>query len=169
MMSFVHRTKVDLRGVALAIEGDRAAIKFAEQVAGRLGMLSFRIPRESKVLYHVLGSFSSPLLIALLRTAEEVAQAAGIRREQARKIIGPILEQTTRNYRETGAERAFTGPIARGDVKTVAKHLQALKRVPTAEPIYRALASLAAEKLPAAERGGFRKLLRTLASGKEMA
>jgi len=71
----------------------------------------------------------------------------------------PILQQTLSNYERMGAARSFSGPIARGDVETVRKHLQALQKVPAARRAYAALARSALLDLPVKNRTQLEKLL----------
>ncbi len=80
MMTFVRGTVPEMAGVAFAIEGDAAAVRVATSVVQRLGGVGLTIKKQNKVLYHVFGSFASPLLVALLASLEEVAMAAGIGR-----------------------------------------------------------------------------------------
>jgi predicted short-subunit dehydrogenase-like oxidoreductase (DUF2520 family) len=88
-----------------------------------------------------------------------VGQAAGLSRSQTRKIMGPILQQTLKNYQERGAAAAFSGPIKRGDLETVRRHLSELKRVPSAAEVYRALVKSAATDLPTARKESLLRLL----------
>jgi predicted short-subunit dehydrogenase-like oxidoreductase (DUF2520 family) len=59
-----------------------------------------------------------------------------------------ILLQTVENFLRDGSDAAFSGPIRRGDVATVRKHIAALKNVPRAREIYAALARNALDNLP---------------------
>ena len=159
MMTFVPGTLPRMSEVPFAVEGDQEAIAAAKIIVKNLGAEVFEIHRKSKTLYHALGSFSSPLLVATLVTAERVGRAAGLSASQTRKVMGPILWQTLRNYRERGAAAAFSGPIKRGDIETVRRHLRELKRVPGATDVYRALVKSALLDLPSAKR---KELLRLL-------
>jgi predicted short-subunit dehydrogenase-like oxidoreductase (DUF2520 family) len=159
MMTFVPGTTPKMKDVPFAVEGGRQAVKVAREIAARLGARVFTIKKSNKVLYHALGSFSSPMIVATLVTAEHVGQAAGLRREQTRAIIGPILEQTLDNYRKRGAAAAYSGPIKRGDLETVRRHLRELKRVPAAREVYRALVRSALPDLPAKNKRGLSRLL----------
>ena len=149
MMTFVPGTVPRMREVPFAVEGDRAAVAVARKIASDLGAESFAIKPSSKTLYHALGSFSSPLVVATLVTAERVGRGAGLTRSQIRKIMQPILEQTFKNYLERGAAAAFSGPVKRGDLDTIRRHLHELKRVPGAREVYRALVRSAIRDLPA--------------------
>ena len=148
MMTFVPGSWPKLRGVPFAVEGDARAIAVARRLVKELGAELFTIRKSAKPLYHALGSFSSPLIIATLVTAERVGRGAGLTASQTRKVIGPILHQTLKNYLEGGAAAAFSGPIKRGDLNTVRRHLKELKRVPAAREVYRALVRSALLDLP---------------------
>jgi predicted short-subunit dehydrogenase-like oxidoreductase (DUF2520 family) len=159
MMTFVPGSRPDFRIVPFAVEGDPQAVTLARKLVRSLGSEVFTIPAASKTLYHALGSFSSPLVVATLVTAERVGRAAGLTQAQTRKVMAPILQQTLRNYLEHGAAAAFSGPIKRGDLETVRRHLRELKPVPDAVEVYRALVRSALRGLPSARRKDLLKLL----------
>ena len=148
MMTFVAGTSLEMSKVPFAVEGDRVALAAAKQIVRSLHAEIFPIRKSAKVLYHALGSFSSPMIVATLVTAERVGRAAGLSLPQTRKVMAAILQQTLKNYMERGPAAAFSGPIKRGDLETVRRHLRALKRVPEAGEIYRALVRSALRDLP---------------------
>lgn len=148
MMTFVSGTAPKLSGVPFAVEGDKQAVAAAKQVVKKLGAEVFEIKKSAKVLYHALGSFSSPMVVATLVTAERVGQAAGLTIAQTRKIMAPILQQTMNNYLKGGPAAAFSGPIKRGDLETIRRHIRELKRVPLGQDVYRALVRSALKDLP---------------------
>lgn len=160
MMTFVSGTTPDMSQVPFAVEGDRQAVAAARQIAGRLRAEVFTIRKSAKVLYHALGSFSSPLVVATLVTAERVGQTAGLTLSQTRKIMAAILQQTLKNYLERGPAAAFSGPIKRGDLDTVRRHLGELKRIPSALDVYRALVRSALRELPSARKKQLLELLK---------
>ncbi|HEY3768774.1 MAG TPA: DUF2520 domain-containing protein [Candidatus Angelobacter sp.] len=159
MMTFVPGSKPKMSGVPFAVEGDSKAVAAARWIVKELGGEVFKIHKTSKPLYHALGSFSSPLLVATLVTAERVGRAAGLKASQTRKVMAPILRQTLKNYLENGAAAAFSGPIKRGDINTVRRHLEELKRVARASEVYRALVKSALLDLPSLNRKGLLQLL----------
>jgi len=159
MMTFVRGSIPSLKGVAFALEGDAKAIRLARKITRDLGGDAFSISKTNKIAYHAWGGFSSPLLVAMLVTAERVANAAGLSAAQARKIMLPIVRQTLANYSALGPAGAFSGPIVRGDVPVVQKHLRTLQKIPRAKEVYGALAQAALEYLPARNRKGLKKLL----------
>lgn len=160
LMTFVRGSRPSLAGVSFAIEGDRNAIRVASAIVLDLGGQPFSIRKIHKEAYHTWGMFVSPLLTALLAASERVAGAAGVSRSAARTRMLPILKQSLANYAALGAPPSFSGPIARGDVETVRKHLNALGAVPEVREVYFALARVALRELPAKNRRALEKILK---------
>ena len=73
----------------------------------------------------------------------------------------PILRQTLANYAALGPAKAFSGPIVRGDAEILARHVEALKKIPQAADVYQALARAALQYLPAQNKEKSRALLKT--------
>lgn len=159
MMSFVRSTNATFEGVTFALEGDTSAVRMAARIAEDLQGTSFPLKKADKPLYHALGAFSSPLLIAHLAAAEKIGKKLGLKPEQTRRVIAPILQKTLRNYLEQGPAAALSGPMVRGDVETIRRNLKALKRVPDAEAVYRALGLVAVGELPVKQKAALIQLL----------
>jgi predicted short-subunit dehydrogenase-like oxidoreductase (DUF2520 family) len=160
MMTFVRGATPEMAGVSFALEGDAAAVRMARAVVENVGARAFVIKKENKVLYHAFGSFASPLVIALMASMEHVGKAAGIRRQDIKTVILPLLSQTLQNYLKHDAASAFSGPLVRGDVATVRKHLLELKKLPQARAVYLALAKASLESLPVNNRKALERELR---------
>lgn len=159
LMTFVPRSKPSLDGVPFALEGDAAAVRIARRIVRDLGGESFSLSASRKATYHAWATMTSPLLLAYFVTLEEVATAAGLGREDARRMSLRIIRQTLENYERLGPQHSFSGPFIRGDAETVAKHLALLKRHPMTRGVYAALARNAIELLPVKNRTALRLLL----------
>ncbi|HYM05583.1 MAG TPA: DUF2520 domain-containing protein [Terriglobales bacterium] len=159
VMTFVAGSVPSLQGVPFALEGDLSALRLARRIVRDLGGEAFSISKNRKMAYHAWGAFASPLLIALLVTAERVARAAGLSNNEARRKMLPIVRQTLANYAKLGPAGAFSGPIVRGDAPVVRQHLKELKKVPEARAVYLALARAGLRFLPSRNRGELEKAL----------
>jgi predicted short-subunit dehydrogenase-like oxidoreductase (DUF2520 family) len=159
LMTFVPGPRPSLAGVPFALEGDSAATGIARQIVRDLGGASFALPASRKAAYHAWATMTSPLLLAFLVTLEDAARAAGLSREDSRHKSLPIIRQTLENYSRLGPGDSFSGPIVRGDVETVAKHLSVLTRHQDARAVYLALARSAMLRLPVTNRRKLGKLL----------
>jgi predicted short-subunit dehydrogenase-like oxidoreductase (DUF2520 family) len=159
LMTFVKGSSPLLAGVPFAIEGDPAAVRCARRVVRELGGQAFLIDKRDKAAYHAWGTFVSPLLTTLLSTAERVASIAGVKSASARQRMLPILRQTIENYATFGSAEGLSGPILRGDVETIRRHLKVLRRHPIAREVYLALARAGLAYLPVTRRKTLKRLL----------
>ncbi|WP_292888171.1 DUF2520 domain-containing protein [Microbacterium sp.] len=129
------------RGIGAAIDGrTEEALAAADGIARALGALPFRVDDAHRAGYHASASIASNLLLAVLDAAEQVAGSAGIPSAEARAALAPLVRQTVENWTERGAAEALTGPIARGDEKTIARQRAAIAEgVPDLLPVVDAL------------------------------
>lgn len=159
LMTFVLGSRPSLAGVPFALEGDAPAVRVARRVLEDVGGHAYLIRKKDKAAYHAWGTFASPLFTALLATTEQVAVLAGVNRKAAKQRMIPILLQTLANYAAFDAAGAFSGPIVRGDVDTVKRHLRVLRSIPAAREVYSALAHSALRYLPAKNKSALKQLL----------
>ncbi len=155
-----------LPGAYFFIEGDDKAAAAMENLARDIGGRPTRIARESKVLYHAAAVMACNYLTALLDAALTTAEKAGIPRAGAIEAFEPLIRATVDNVLAAGPEKALTGPIARGDIETVRRHLQAIDELEL-KRLYRAAgewtAGLARRKgtIDDATAEALRKLMRS--------
>jgi predicted short-subunit dehydrogenase-like oxidoreductase (DUF2520 family) len=128
-----------LAGIPCAVAGsDAEALRVATALAERLRLRPFALDDRDRAAYHAAASIASNYLVALEETAVELLERAGI--EGGRELIAPLVLRTAANWAERG-DAALTGPIARGDEETVARHVDAISEVaPELLDAYRALA-----------------------------
>jgi len=123
-----------LSGAWAAVTGPPEVGALAEQ----LGMRPFTVLDEDRDRYHAAACIASNHLVALLGQVERVAAAAGV----PFAAFEPLVRATVDNVFALGPEAALTGPISRGDLSTVARHLAAV--ADDEQRAYRALAAAAA-------------------------
>jgi predicted short-subunit dehydrogenase-like oxidoreductase (DUF2520 family) len=83
-----------------------------------------------------------------MAAAQEVGKLAGFSERQARELMQPIVRQTIDNCFRADPQHAFSGPLRRGDVATIRKHLEVLQQESESLDLYKALAAMALKKLP---------------------
>ena len=118
-----------LRGAWFAVVGDAEVDSLVDSLGGR----SFAVDESARPLYHAAAVISSNHLVALLGQAERVADLAGVPLE----VMLDLARDTIDNVRRLGPAAALTGPAARGDEATIARHLEALP--PDERAVYEAL------------------------------
>jgi predicted short-subunit dehydrogenase-like oxidoreductase (DUF2520 family) len=108
----------------------------ARELAAALGMQPVEIETEDRAAYHAAASIASNFLVTLEAAAERLAASAGVDRE----LLVPLVRATVENWAASGARRALTGPVARGDDATVRRQrLAVAERAPDLLPLFDAL------------------------------
>jgi predicted short-subunit dehydrogenase-like oxidoreductase (DUF2520 family) len=101
----------------------------------------------------------SPMLVSEMTAAHALGIAAGVPKAKLQSVMRPIVERTLANFFANGAAAAFSGPLRRGDVDTIKRHVSALKEIPAEREVYIALAKYAASTLPTKKEQAIRRLL----------
>lgn len=129
-----------LPGSPFTVEGVDKCVPFGEKLVAEIGGIPVRITSERKPLYHAAACVASNYLVALVVAARQILAACGFDEEESFHLLSPLLRGTGKNLAALGPEGALTGPIARGDIHTVAKHLEAMAPLPAdLREIYRVL------------------------------
>lgn len=115
-----------LRGAWAAVEGMPRAIETASGLARDIGMRPFTIAAKVKPVYHAGAVFASNYLVVVAAVAQRLVRHAGLTDEEAWSALLPLIEATVANLRRQGPAQSLTGPVMRGDVETVMRHLGAL-------------------------------------------
>jgi predicted short-subunit dehydrogenase-like oxidoreductase (DUF2520 family) len=132
-------------GTWCGVEGDAVALAVLGPLFEGLGARLVAIRPEAKTLYHAAAVFASNYLVTIGDAALQAYAGAGIAREEALRMIAPLMQSTLANLLAHGPEAALSGPVARGDRETVARHAAALKeRGPALEQLYLELAAATA-------------------------
>jgi predicted short-subunit dehydrogenase-like oxidoreductase (DUF2520 family) len=127
-----------LSGSPFAISGDAEAAAWAEQICGLVQGTPLHIAPGGMALYHAAAVMASNNVTGLIDAAVILMKAAGIDEKTALGALGPLVRASVENTLALGAEQALTGPIERGDVETVRRHLGSLAGVPpSAGELYR--------------------------------
>lgn len=127
--SFANPEQVVLSfgGTYCGIEGDTSAIDTLQAAFSAIGARIVPINNEFKSVYHAAAVFASNYLVTLLDTAVAAYEKAGIPREDALRLVEPLVRGTIDNVFQLGPTNALTGPIARGDLATVVRQYKAVR------------------------------------------
>jgi len=152
------QTFADVKGAVKRIPGsvfavtarDDATREWAEKLVNKLGGKPVPLAEEDKILYHIGAVVACNLLVALEHAAELVYQEIGMHHEKALQALMPLISGTVENLKKHGTERALTGPMARGDIGVIRRHLECLE-AGDREQLLRVYASLSMYALDLAE------------------
>lgn len=133
---------VDLRGASAAVcARTPAGVTLGAALARCMGLHPFPMEDSQRPLYHAAGAFAANFTVTLLAAAEELAAAAHIPPDVIRHGLTALARSAVDRVERDGAVAALTGPIVRGDVGTVALHIEALdEQAPALADLYRTLA-----------------------------
>jgi predicted short-subunit dehydrogenase-like oxidoreductase (DUF2520 family) len=123
--------QLDGAWAAVTAESSEAVVR-ADWLARYLGLRPFPLPDNARVVYHAGAVVASNYLVTLYRSAARLFEVAGAPPE----ALIPLMRRTIDNGFE------LTGPIARGDWRTVDAHLEEIaRRAPELKPLYEVLAA----------------------------
>jgi predicted short-subunit dehydrogenase-like oxidoreductase (DUF2520 family) len=150
LQTFVDPTedRVALTGAWAAISGPPAVRRLAHD----LGLRPFEVPDDRRAEYHAAAVVASNHLVALLGQVERLARHA----EVPLAAFEPLVRATVDHVFDLGPAAALTGPVARGDVATVSRHLAVI-----AEDEHRAYQAMAdsARRLAGRDDAPWREVL----------
>ena len=130
-----------LHGATVAIEGDDQLADLLARMAEAIGATAVRLAPGTKAAYHAAAVLAAGGFIALLDAIAELGRVAGLDEAGSLAIYGHLVEGTLGNARALGIARALTGPMTRGDIGTLDRHLAALRSsAPGVLPLYLAAA-----------------------------
>ena len=152
------------KGITWGIEGGPAGVEAAGEIVRALRGHVLLLSERDKPLYHAACALASNAFVALEWTAAGILRKAGLTEDAAFAALLPLVQGTLQNVKSLGPEKALTGPVLRGDIATVRKHLDALRADPGAREYYRAagllVLRLAAKRgLPAGRVRALKRLL----------
>ena len=117
-------------GVYCFCEGDEAIIDVLMELARSVGARPASLRPEGKALYHAAAVVAGNYVTTLLDAACEMWRQAGIDEQTAQSALSHLAATTAQNASTMDLAQSLTGPIARGDVGTVRKHIQAIADMP---------------------------------------
>ena len=123
----VREAMDNLPGSTLVVEAEEPLLSRLKKLASLLNGNWVELKPGDKVLYHVAAVFVSNYLVTLVKLALDLWQGFGVPPKEAARALLPLLRGTVNNIDNVGLPDCLTGPIARGDLGTISKHLNALE------------------------------------------
>ena len=128
MQTFPSKKIVNIKNINSAIEtNDDSVYKFLFKFSNDLQLIPFRINSKDKINYHLAGVFASNFLAGNLFNAQKLLSLNNIDEQKYFDIISSTIHSTLHNIKVVGPSKALSGPVDRGDIKTIRKHISSLK------------------------------------------
>lgn len=133
-------------GSTFGVTADDEIMPWAFRLVNDLGGKPIVISDADRPLYHAAACIASNYLVSLVHLVQGIYQHFGLASAEALRAFWPLVEGTVQNIETKGPVRSLTGPIARGDIGTLSKHLEAILAYdPSSLPIYRSMGMLTAD------------------------
>jgi predicted short-subunit dehydrogenase-like oxidoreductase (DUF2520 family) len=123
----VDQAIVNLPGSTFALEAEEPLLSALKELTSLLNGSWVELKPGNKVLYHAAAVFACNYLVTLVKLALDLWKDFGVSSNEATKALLPLLQGTLNNIDNIGLPNCLTGPIARGDLGTIEKHLSALE------------------------------------------
>lgn len=136
----IHAADLDpdaLDGAAWAVTAEPDDRAWARSLVEQVGGLPHDVPESRRTLYHAGLTVGSNAVGAAVSVARRLLLAAAV--EDPAAFLAPLVAASVGNVLSDGAA-AITGPVVRGDVGTVRRHLDELDgAAPELADVYRDL------------------------------
>ncbi|AIY02167.1 hypothetical protein ART_2568 [Arthrobacter sp. PAMC 25486] len=113
-----------LADASFGVTAEPAMLPIAQALVMEMGAEPVVIAEADRVLYHAALAHSANHMVTLVAQAAQILGDIGV--EAPNQLLGPLLRAALENALTSG-ESALTGPVARGDMGTVAAHAAALR------------------------------------------
>ena len=121
-----HATQ-NLSGSTFALEAEEPLVSTLKQLTVLLNGSSVTLEPGDKVLYHAAAVIACNYMVTQVKLALDLWRDFGVSPGDATRALLPLLQGTVNNIRTVGLPGCLTGPVARGDIDTIQRHLNALQ------------------------------------------
>lgn len=115
-----------LPGSTITIEAPEPLDGLLGDLARRLGCHVNRLPPGMRGRYHAAAGFTSQFINALFDQAAQVWASWGATPEDTMRALIPLARGTLASIESAGIAAGMPGPVSRGDLQSVDKHLDSL-------------------------------------------
>jgi predicted short-subunit dehydrogenase-like oxidoreductase (DUF2520 family) len=130
----------NLPGSTFALEAEEPLLSVLKELTQLLNGNWVELRPGDKVLYHTAAVFACNYLVTLVKLALDLWLDFGASSKEATRALLPLLRGTLNNVDNIGLPDCLTGPVARGDLGTIERHLSALEsRSPSLLTTYKEL------------------------------
>ncbi|TVQ65628.1 MAG: DUF2520 domain-containing protein [Balneolaceae bacterium] len=111
--------------IYISLEGDENACLQLERIVKQMKASAMRVSPEQKTAIHTAAVIASNYMVSLMSAANRVLESNGV--GSGFDILRPLLRQTSANLLASEPQEVLSGPVKRGDIDTIARHLELLE------------------------------------------
>lgn len=116
----------DFKALWFGVSCDYKDYKDFKLFLDKLGGVSIYIPENKRVPYHIAAVFSANFLFPLIYASKILYGEVGIGDDQQNKILLNLIQSVLRNFSNSELSGIWSGPLVRGDLQTIFKHMEYL-------------------------------------------
>ena len=115
-----------LPGCTITIEAEEPLNGALVAIASRLECRVNRLPPGMRGRYHAAAGYTSQFINALFAEASKIWESWGATPDDAVRALLPLARGTLESIASAGVAHGMPGPVSRGDVGSIDKHVTAL-------------------------------------------
>ena len=117
-----------MQGITFAIDGTEKIVPYLKELTKSFKSNFVMVPSKYKPIYHLTGTLMGNLLLEYVAIAAKLWEHIGYDQKKGIQSLIPMMRQVADNLETIGLPEALAGPYVRGDIGTIVKHLEILKR-----------------------------------------
>ena len=146
-----YKSYLQFNTACLSVEGQEKAVQEMKKLFEALHHKVFIINPCDKAKYHAAAVFASNYVTGVMHIALKLLKECGFSEGDAMELLAPVTLNNINSVLENGTAHALTGPVERGDISTVERHIGILNDediLKIYKNLGKVLVSIAEEKNP---------------------
>ena len=118
-----YNSHKNLENAFITIEGSNEYVNEVKFFIESLGNETKILNKNDKTKYHLDSVISSNLIIGLISISINYLKDYGFTEKEALSALYPLISQNIKSINNNGLINSLTGPLERGDINTINRHL----------------------------------------------
>ncbi|HRE41058.1 MAG TPA: DUF2520 domain-containing protein [Ignavibacteria bacterium] len=128
------------KNITIGIDGGANATKLIYYIFSDYNINYVKINSKDKILYHLASVIASNFLVTQFHLIQKILNKIGLKDSKSFDIFEEIINTTINNIKTKGIKNSLTGPVKRGDIRTIKLHKEEIKkRIPEIANYYKIL------------------------------
>ena len=128
-------------GVPVSLQGDASVLEALKIIASNLKAEPFVVTEDDKHLLHIAAVFACNYMVTMAKASQNILNLASDPIEINLGKLMPLMVTTLENIKKAGPDKALSGPLKRGDLETIKRHLSALEGQSELKILYKEIGS----------------------------
>ncbi|MDT8717271.1 DUF2520 domain-containing protein [Clostridium sp. 19966] len=115
-----------IKNATFTIEGSEKYMDYFKKIFTYMNIKLVKIKSSNKSMYHLASVNVSNIFLSLVKRSCSYLIPYGFSEEDAINALYPLINSNIENFNNNGLSKALTGPLERGDMDTIKKHISAM-------------------------------------------